>query len=149
MPHWSRQSNFRETRLIQILGKFLITVTVNAKLYHVTNGPYHLSEPWRTSKTLSVVKKNSTISKKNYRLKPDQSIQFKRKCRERIQISLRQTPANGKRQFVPRDQGCLPSVRTYQTRSVVKRIPVWIRKNTARSDHSWIVCTAIWVLGQV
>ena len=49
---------------------------------------------------------------------------FKRKCRERIKISLRQTPANGKRQFAPRDQGCLPSVRTYQTRSVVKRIPV-------------------------
>ena len=86
----------------------------------MTYGAYHLSEPGRTSKTLSVVKKNSTISKKDYRLKPDHSIQFTRKCRERIKISLRQTPANGKRQFVPRDQRCLPSVRTYQTRSVVK-----------------------------
>ena len=109
---------------MQILRRFLITVTVNVKLYHVTNGAYHLSEPWRTSKTLSVVKKNSTIGKKNYRLKPDQSIQFKPKCRERIKISLRQTTANGKRQFVPRDQGCLPSVRTYQTRSAVKIIQV-------------------------
>lgn len=49
-------SQTSKTRLMEILGRFLITVTVNVKLYNVTNGAYHLTETGRTSKTISVVK---------------------------------------------------------------------------------------------